>query len=226
LGDIDYRIQKIEELKGDLPEKVESQKQLIVELNLENEKNDNKISEIDHDIKDSQYVLDDTNEKLNKYKNQLYLVTTNKEYDALLTEIDHSKDLLNKTQKKFDLIIDLKEKLTEALKSNKIKLEETNTNLIECESELKDTLKESKDEYLSLGKKRESLEVKIETRFLSLYNRMRKGRRGMGIISVHKNACGSCYNVLPPQTVIEIRKAENIMTCHTCGIILFWENED
>ena len=53
---------------------------------------------------------------------------------------------------------------------------------------------------------------------------MRNGRRGIGIISVHKNACGSCYNVLPPQTVIEIRNAQKVITCHTCGIILFWEN--
>ena len=91
---------------------------------------------------------------------------------------------------------------------------------------MQEALKDSEDEYKSLGKKRVKLESKIETRFLSLYNRMRKGRRGMGIISVHKNACGSCYNVLPPQTVIEIRKREKIVTCHTCGIILFWENED
>ena len=89
-----------------------------------------------------------------------------------------------------------------------------------------DALKDSEEEYNTLESKRGGLEPKIDKKFLSLYNRMKNGRRGIGIISVHKNACGSCYNVLPPQTVIEIRNAQKVITCHTCGIILFWENED
>ena len=101
IGDIDYRINEINELKGDLPEKVESQKELIVQLNSVNEVNNSKINELDNKLTENQYNLNDTNEKLNKYKKQLYLVTTNKEYDALLTEIDHSKDLLSKTQMNF-----------------------------------------------------------------------------------------------------------------------------
>ena len=119
-----------------------------------------------------------------------------------------------------------KKTLSEELQNNKIKLEETIIKLNDCEKELKNALKDSEDEYNSLEKRRYALEGKIEIRFLTLYNRMKKGKRRHGIISVHKNACGSCYNVLPPQTVIEIRKMQEIITCHTCGIILFWENED
>ena len=226
LGDIDYRINEINELKGDLPEKVESQKKLIVQLNSENETNEIKLTETEHELTENQYALDDTNAKLKKYKKQLYLVTTNKEYDALLTEIDHSKELLNNTQAKYDEMKSLQETLSSSLKNNKIILEETSSSLTECETELNEALKDSEDEFKSLEKKRSVLEKKIDARFLSLYNRMKRGRRGMGIISVHKNACGSCYNMLPPQTIIEIRKSEKIITCHTCGIILFWENED
>ena len=226
LGDIDYRLKEIDELKGDLPQMVESQENLIVKLNLENEVNNVRLGELEHKITENQYTLDDTNTKLKKYKKQLYLVTTNKEYDALLTEIDHSKDILSKTQTNYDEFNNLKESISESLKNNKFELEETSNSLKDCKEELNEALKDSEDEYKSLEKKRSGLSGKIEQRFLTLYNRMCKGSRGMGIISVHKNACGSCYNVLPPQTVIEIRKGEKIITCHTCGIILFWENED
>ena len=226
LGDIDYRLKEIDELKGDLPQMVESQENLIVKLNSENEVNNVRLGELEHGITENQYTLDDANTKLKKYKKQLYLVTTNKEYDALLTEIDHSKDILSKTQTNYDEFNNLKETISESLKNNKFELEETSNSLKDCKKELNEALKDSEDEYTSLEEKRSGLSGKIEPRFLTLYNRMRKGRRGMGIISVHKNACGSCYNVLPPQTVIEIRKGEKIITCHTCGIILFWENED
>tara|TARA_B100001029_G_C15041131_1_gene443702 strand:- start:217 stop:927 length:711 start_codon:yes stop_codon:yes gene_type:complete len=226
LGDVDYRLKEIDNLKGDLPQMVESQKNLIEELNSKNEENNNRLGEIENEITDKKYTLDDTDTKLEKYKKQLYLVTTNKEYDALLTEIDHSKELLSTTQSSFDELNSLKETISETIKQNGFKLEETSVSLKNCEEELQEALKDSEKEYKSLENKRIILEEKLDNRFLSLYNRMRRGKRGIGIISVHKNACGSCYNILPPQTVIEIRKGDNIITCHTCGIILFWENED
>ena len=226
LGDIDFRIKEIDELKGDLPQMVESQKNLITKLNSENETNNVKLGELEHEITENQYTIDDNNTKLKKYKKQLYLVTTNKEYDALLTEIDHSKEILSQSQIKFDDLVKLKDSISESIKNNQIKLENTSNSLKDCEEELNDALKDSEEEYNTLESKRGGLEPKIDKKFLSLYNRMRNGRRGIGIISVHKNACGSCYNVLPPQTVIEIRNAQKVITCHTCGIILFWENED
>ena len=123
LGDVDYRLKEIDDLKGDLPQVVESHKNLIVQLNSENETNNVRFGEIEHEITENQYVLDDTNSKLKKYKKKLYLVTTNKEYDALLTEIDHSKDLLSKTQTKYDEMTELKETLSETLKNlDKVKL--------------------------------------------------------------------------------------------------------
>lgn len=226
LGDVDCRLKEIDDLKGDLPEMVESQKNLIEKLNSENEEKNSRLGEIEHELTEKQYTLDDTNTKLEKYKKQLYLVTTNKEYDALLTEIDHSKELLSSTQSSYDELISLKDSISETLKENGIKLEETTVSLKNCEEELQEALRDSEEEYKSLEDKRVGLEGKVDNRFLSLYNRMRGGRRGFGIISVHKNACGACYNILPPQTVIEIRKGDKIITCHTCGIILYWENED
>ena len=98
----------------------------------------------------------------------------------------------------------MQETLSSSLKNNKIKLEETGTSLTECESELNEALKDSEDEFKSLEKKRVGLSEKIDARFLSLYNRMRRGRRGMGIISVHKNACGSCYNIVPSVEIIQL----------------------
>ena len=125
LGDVDYRLKEIDELKGDLPQMVESQKNLIERLNSENEGNNVQLGDIEHKMTEKQYTLDDTNEKLKKYKKQLYLVTTNKEYDALLTEIDHAKEVLSITQTNFDELKKLKESLYESLKENQFKLEET-----------------------------------------------------------------------------------------------------
>ncbi|MAJ43481.1 MAG: hypothetical protein CMF96_01890 [Candidatus Marinimicrobia bacterium] len=226
LGDVDYRLKEIEDLKGDLPQMVESQKSLIRELKSENDEKNIHLGEIEQGLTEKRHTLDDTKTKLDKYKKQLYLVTTNKEYDALLTEIDHSKEILSTTQSSLNELNSSKDVISEKLKENTIKLDETDISLKKCEEELQEALNESEEEFKSLENKRLGLEKKVDNRYLSLYNRMRGGRRGVGITTVHKNACGSCYNILPPQTVIEIRKGDKIITCHTCGIILFWENED
>ena len=224
MGDIDFRLNEIDELKGDLPELVESQKEFIKKLNIDSDERKNKLKEIDNQLFEKKHIIEDTNNKLEKYKKQLYLVTTNKEYDALLTEIDHSKSLLSNTQNSFSELSESKETIIKNLEENSKNIEETIKKLSQSERDLNNALNESEDEYKNLHLKRSDLEKKIDTKFLGLYNRMKSGRSGIGITSVHKNACGSCFNVLPPQTVIEIRKGDKVVTCHSCGIILFWED--
>ena len=92
------------------------------------------------------------------------------------------------------------------------------------EIDLKETQLDTEAELKKLQNQRIMVEKKIEIDYLNMYNRLKSGRIGMGITNVNRNACGACYNFLPPQTVIEVKRGENVINCHSCGIILFWEN--
>ena len=122
LQSIDNQLDKLRAKRGDLPErlkKLESQSTLIL-TNITDDKA--RIREINKNLKHLSAEIEDVKVQLEKYKNQLYLVTTNKEYDALLTEIDHSKELFNTTQAKYDEMRSMQETLSSSLKNNKIKL--------------------------------------------------------------------------------------------------------
>lgn len=226
LGDIDYRLNEINKLLGDLPYQVELQQNTIQILTDVNESKSQLLSELETGTGSMQIEIDNTNDKLEKYKKQLYLVTTNREYDALLTEIDHANEKLSSFKIKLDSQKKEKDSLTELIKSNEIKLKETTVLLQENREELKEAQSSTEKELSKLENRRKTIEKKIEHKYLNLYNKLKEGRIGVGITTVNRNACGACYNLLPPQTVIEVKRGENVITCLSCGVILFWESID
>lgn len=224
LGDIDYRLDEINKLLGDLPSQVELQQSTIKELTNDIESKSQRLSDLASESAAVQIEIDTTHDKLDKYKKQLFLVTSNKAYDALLNEIDHSNEQLTSLKSKLDSAIKEKESLSEDIKSNEIKILETTELLEENQVELKETQSTTQSELTKLESQRKTVEKRIENQYLNLYNRLKGGRVGVGIVNVNRNACGACYNFLPPQTVIEVKRGEKVITCNSCGVILFWED--
>ena len=86
-------------------------------------------------------------------------------------------------------------------------------------------MSKTKKEESELNKSRLEVINKIEVRFLSTYDRLRKAKEGLGIMSIISNACGSCYTQLPRQTVIEVKESANVISCPNCSIYLFFDEE-
>ena len=226
LQKIDSRLLEIEEIKGDLPSIVEKTKKMVKDFKDEVNENIQSIKETDKNIRELGAKVNDSNEKLTKYKDQLYLVTSNKEYDALMLEIDHIKEFLDGVETNILELEEKKSAFKEKNKSNELDIKSNQEHLDESTLELKDTMLSTQSEEVELNHKRSNLIKKIDTNFISSYERLRGARRGNAMVSISRKACGNCYNQLPPQFVIEVKQNNSIKNCDSCGVFLYFDLEE
>ena len=193
LQEIDTRLYEINELRGDLPEKVLEQEKELDIYKSENDAKDARVQEIEHDSRKRNAEVEDFNVKLTKYKDQLYLVTSNKEYDALNTEIDNVKKAIADSETLILTEEEEKNVLCEVIKSNSNKIETVTLTLEGNKLELETALSETKAEEKKLLKSRNELVKNIDNRYLDTYERLMDARGGAGMVSMLKSSCGSCY---------------------------------
>ena len=223
LQEIDYRLLEIKDFMGDLPSTVEAQEKEVETMESDNKRKLNRIIEIEKEMRHSEREIEDMNTQMVKYKDQLYLVKSNKEYDSLNHEIDHIKANISESETKLLILIEEKETLEEIVKLNTSKIESITELLLSNRIELKSAMAETQNEQQELEKNRSKLFKDIEPAELKTYERLRQGREGVGMVSIIGHACGGCYSQLPPQTVIEIKKSVDIIACPNCSIMLFWD---
>ncbi len=223
LQEIDHRLLEIKEDMGDLPSKVESQELEIATIQSENEKKHKRIVQIDKDIRHHESEIEDFSTKLEKYKEQLFLVKSNKEYDAISNEIDHMKTTISKSESVQLQFEEEKIELEEFIKLNMNKIEFTSESLISNRIELQTAMDDTTHEQEELESNRNILYKDIEQTYLSKYEILRNAREGVGMASIIGSSCGGCYSQLPPQMVIEIQENKQIITCPSCDILQFWD---
>ena len=223
LQEIDHRLLEIKSFMGDLPLTVEGQEAELLGLESENKEKLDRIVEIDKESRHYNNEIENMNTQMNKYKDQLYLVKSNKEYDSLNYEIDHMKENISNSETLLIKFLEEKELLEEEIKLNSGKIESITESLSSNKIKLKSAMDETQSEQNELQKNRNNLFQNIEPVKLEAYETMKNSREGVGMVSITDNACGGCYSQLPPQTVIEIKKSIDIITCPNCSIMLFWD---
>ena len=226
LQEIDHRLLEIKEHMGDLPLTVESQELEISTIQTENKQKKVRIVQIDKDIRHHISEIEDFSLKLGKYKEQLFLVKSNKEYDAISHEIDHMKTTISESETVQLQFEEEKTELEETIKLNKNKIDSTSESLSSNRIALQSAMAETTHEQKKLESKRNILYKDIEPTYLSQYETLRKAREGVGMTSIIGSACGGCYSQLPPQIVIEIKENKQIITCPGCSILQFWDGAE
>jgi len=245
LQKIDNQLMKITGLKGDLPQLVENLKQEVEEISATLEKEKDRQKEITLNIKDLESKIEDDKLKLEKYQDQLYLVTSNKEYDALTAEIDHMKQEISKAEYEILELSEELEKLKESIKEREMLLTDKMKALEGKEKELKSTNEKTKEEEIRLKEERDELVKKVPLRYLREYERIAKARGGLAVVPVHqvfevirdKNgniveqiemevSCGGCHKIVPPQKFIEIKAGNKIFRCESCGRLIYWDDKE
>ena len=226
LQEIDQRLLEIKEHMGDLPGMVESQESEIASLEVENQQKQEQLSEIEKSIRHHEAEIEDFSTKLKKYKEQLFLVKSNKEYDAISQEIDHMKSAISDSETAQITFEEEKSELGENIKLNKGKIESVTESLSNNQSKLDAAMAEITHEQKELETNRDTLNKDIEPNYLNQYEILRNSRNGVGMVSILESACGGCYSQLPPQTVIEIKENKQILTCPNCGVLQFWDGSE
>ena len=225
LQEIDHRLMEIKEHMGDLPKTVESQELEITTIQSKNEQKQARIDQIDKDIRHHESEIEDFSTKLKKYKEQLFLVKSNKEYDAITQEIDHMKTTISESETVQLQFEEEKIELEETIKLNTNKIESISESLSSNRIELQSAMAETTHEQEKLESNRNILYKDIEPTYLSQYKTLRNARE-VGMASIIGSACGGCYSQLPPQMVIEIQENKQIITCPGCGVLQFWDGAE
>lgn len=208
-------------LRGELPLEVQDLEDEIAGLDTRIEKIDTEIKEFQSAITMKKGEVQEAQANLERYNNQLNEVRNNREYDSLSKQIDYERLEVELCNKKIKEATDQVAYRTNDLEIAKTEREERQKDLDEKKSELEDILAETREEETMLKERAKDLEVKIEPRLLSSFKRIRKSaRNGQGIVYVQRDACGGCFNKIPPQRQLDIKMHKKIIVCEYCGRIL------
>lgn len=218
---IDSRIDRIRNIRGELPLEVEDLEDEIGGLETRVEKLNNDISELDQEVKTKKNLIKDSEEKIKKYETQQKNVRNNREFDALSKEIEFQEleiQLAEKRIKEFKAKIDTKK---EAIANADGKLSERKSHLEFKKGELDSILKETQDEEDLLLKESTKQQKVIEERLLKAYSRLRdSARNGLAVVAVERGASGGSFFTIPPQRQLEIAARKKIITDEHSGRIL------
>ncbi|MGN1375691.1 MAG: zinc ribbon domain-containing protein [Prevotella sp.] len=208
-------------LRGELPLEVQDLEDEIAGLNTRIEKINNEIGDFKSAVSKKKAEIAEAEASVERYKKQLEEVKNNREYDTLSKEIEFQTleiQLCNKKIKEAKVKIDEK---SEDLKSAEEQLADRKIALEEKKGELDEIMAETRVEEEKLREKSRELELKIEPRLLTSFKRIRKNaRNGLGIVYVQRDACGGCFNKIPPQRQLDIKMHKKIIVCEYCGRIM------
>ena len=226
LQKIDSQLAEIEELLGDLPIKVTELKNKEDSLTSDFERGKARLKEIALEQHKTEMNLAEFKEKIDKLKDQLFLVTNNKQYDALMLEIDHLKENLDRNETTELELLEEKDQLSEQVKSQEQSLESLSKDLSSKRVNLDQALAASSSEKKDLESRREETAKDLSASVLARYNRILSARNGLAVISLEGRSCGGCGAALPPQLVAEVKTLVMIQNCSICTRFLFWEKPE
>ena len=199
-------------LRGELPLEVEDLEAEIEGLNTRIERIESEIGEFDRAISQKKGEIVDAQNSVERYKQQLNEVRNNREYDTLSKEIEYQSLEIELCNKKINEAQHRIAEKQEELQSNQNMLQEKQGDLDLKKSELDEIMDETRAEEEKLKEKAHELEAKIEPRLLTSFKRIRKNaRNGLGIVYVQRDACGGCFNKIPPQRQLDIKMHKKVI---------------
>jgi predicted nucleic acid-binding Zn-ribbon protein len=218
---IDSRIDKIRDVRGELPLEVEDLEDEVAGFNTRMEKLNEGLEVVENDITNKKNQIEEAKVLIKKYTKQQDNVRNNREYNSLSKEIEFQEleiQLDEKHIKEFKAQIEQKKEVVEETKE---RLKERNEHLKHKQSELDEILAETDKEEQALLKKSTTFEKKIEERLIKAYKRIRTNvKNGLAVVAVERGASGGSFFTIPPQIQVEIASRKKIITDEHSGRIL------
>ncbi|MBN2521127.1 MAG: hypothetical protein JXB17_11515 [Bacteroidales bacterium] len=221
LQQIDSETDKIKILRGELPLEVQDLEDEIagLETRINNYQEEVKVMEENILKKKNEIVQAETLVK--KYEEQQMNVRNNREFDSLSKEIEFQKLEIELCQKRIKEFTGQETEKSELIEQSNQKLQERSEDLKNKKSELDEIIADTQKEEDQLLKKSQEFEKIIEPRLLAAYKRIRNNaRNGLAVVTVERDACGGCFNKIPPQRQLDIRLRKKVIVCEYCGRIL------
>ena len=221
---IDSRIDKIKDIRGELPLEVRDLEDDIEGLNTRIEKVNASLTELEDNISYKKNSIDEAKALIKKYTEQQKNVRNNREFDSLTKETEYQEleiQLAEKNINEYKAQIELKK---ESIEEVEAKLKDKSEHLDHKKKELDTILKETEKEENMLLKKSDDYKKLIEERLLFSYSKIRGNvKNGLAIVPVERGAAGGSYFTIPPQVQMEIASRKKIITDEHSGRILIDE---
>lgn len=221
LQSVHTKIDKIRQVRGELPIEVADLEDEIAGLETRLEKIRTELDELEDSIVNRKNMIKDAQAAIKKYESQLNDVKNNREYDAITKEIEIQGleiQVCEKRIKEYEFEIRSKTELYDETQKN---ADYNKEELENKKKELENITSETQKEEDSLLKKVKTAEKKNEERLLKVYSKLRSSfRNGLAVVSIERESCSGCHNKIPAQLQSEIRQRKKIIICEHCGRIL------
>lgn len=226
LQKIDSKIDGINKVKGELPLEVQDLEDEMAGLKTRIENVNAEVEELNALTKQRKREIDQARIQIGNYKEQQNNVRNNREYDAITKEIEYQELEIELAEKR------LKE-YAAGIRGKKAQLEEAEAAAAERGSdleakraELEGIEAETAPRVAEYTAQAEMAKERIDERLLAAYERIRRNvRNGLAVVTVRRDACGGCFNRIPPQRQADIRQGKKIIICEYCGRILVADPE-
>ncbi len=221
LQKIDSKIDEIKVLKGELPMEVADLEDELTGLQTRISNIEEEIKALEASIAEYKNARKDSESLIAKYNKQQDNVKNNREFDALTKEIELQNLEIQLSDKKIkdtqEEIVNKEAYLEESKAAIDVKVKDLETKKVELEKIIEETDKEEKD----LQQKFEKASSSIEERLITAYTKIKHAYiNGLAVVKVERDACGGCFNKVPPQRQAEIKQRKKIIVCEHCGRIL------
>ncbi len=227
LQKIDSQIDEINKIKGELPLEVQDLEDEIAGLNTRIDNIKAEIEELNTLSKQRNREKDKAQILISNYKEQQNNVRNNREFDAISKEIEYQEleiELADKRLKEYAAGVKVKKA---SLEETQATVAERTMDLNAKKTELDSIEAETADQVADLEKRAEAAKEKIDERLLAAYDRIRRNvHNGLAVVTVRRDACGGCYNRIPPQRQADIRLGKKLIVCEYCGRILVGGDEE
>jgi hypothetical protein len=218
---VDSEIDKIKTLRGELPLEVQDLEDEIVGLETRLGNLRDEVTNLEKNVSKKNNEIADAEGLIKKYEEQQKNVRNNREFDSLSKEIEYQNleiELYNKKIREFNFQIDEKKVV---ITESEVTLADRQADLENKKSELDEIISDTQKEEEGLYKKSDKIQAVIEERLLTAYKRIRSNaRNGLAVVSIQRDACGGCFNQIPPQRQLDIKSRKKIIVCEYCGRIL------
>ncbi|MGY2132393.1 zinc ribbon domain-containing protein [Hymenobacter sp. HD11105] len=218
---IDSQLDEIRRVRGDLPEEVRDLEDEIIGYEVRVGKFDEEISGLNDQIKQRKQAAKDAEGLIRKYEEQQQNVRNNREYEAIAKEIELQRLEIQISEKKIKEAQYQIEQKNNEIAGTKQRLDERRKDLANKQGELQTIVGESEADEKKLMTERDGAVKPIEERLLMAYTRIRGNvRNGLAVVTVKRDACGGCFNTVPPQRQADIISHKKIIVCEHCGRVL------
>lgn len=221
LQSVHTKIDKIRQVRGELPIEVADLEDDIAGLETRLEKIRVELDDLEDSIVKRKNMIKDAQAAIKKYEGQLNEVKNNREYDAISKEIEIQGLEIQVCEKRIkEAEFEIKNK-SESYEKTQGNVDYAKTELEGKQKELETITSETQIEEEALLTKAAAAEEKNEERLLKVYNKLRGSyRNGLAVVSIERDSCSGCHNKIPPQLQSEIRQRKKIIICEHCGRIL------